>query len=427
MDHGPDRRGVGTECIQKDVLFPDRFIQVQEARRLFGERADRLGTLLWEGDTPADAAAADLASLPRARREALIGRALSSLSLLSVVGDGQDIPDSPAGQKDIPESLARLIAGVKKPPFWADLSRAERGGAVFLRSGALGGLVLGCYSLVGAYCSPGGNKPLMMSGRLVEDAPRRLAETGRFVHAVSRPLGMRPWGAGEGFRAAVRVRLMHATVRRLLLESGKWREDAWGAPINQADMSATALLFSYAVGDGLNKLGFTLTLAEREDLLHLWRCTGWVMGVREELLCATEAEARTLWALTQLTQGPPDEDSRALVRALMESGETAARTDDERRRARRMRPMGYALSRVLLGPEYAAGLHFPPDPLAWRLLVPAVRLAVRGSQKWARRLPFGAEVQRRLGDRYWEQTTRRGLSGLAATFPLPEGLGSAAA
>lgn len=56
-----------------------------------------------------------------------------------------------------------------------------------------------------------------------------------------------------------------------------------------------------------------------EELLHLWRYTGYVLGVREELLPATEAEARTLWELITLTQALPDEDAKALADALLQS------------------------------------------------------------------------------------------------------------
>jgi hypothetical protein len=46
---------------------------------------------------------------------------------------------------------------------------------VLLRTGFLGGIVLGFRSLVAGYCSPAGNKPLAFSGRLREAAPRRLS------------------------------------------------------------------------------------------------------------------------------------------------------------------------------------------------------------------------------------------------------------
>src|SRR5436190_2004130 len=83
------------------------------------------------------------------------------------------------------------------------------------RRGLLGGLVLGARSLIYGYASPAGNKPLVLSGRLREAAAPRLHETSKFVSAIVRPGGLRP--GGEGWRISVRVRLMHAQVRRMIL------------------------------------------------------------------------------------------------------------------------------------------------------------------------------------------------------------------
>ena len=43
-----------TKDIQEVVLYPSRFVQLDQARRLFGDRADQLGALLWEADPLAD-------------------------------------------------------------------------------------------------------------------------------------------------------------------------------------------------------------------------------------------------------------------------------------------------------------------------------------------------------------------------------------
>ncbi|MBV9945442.1 MAG: DUF2236 domain-containing protein, partial [Myxococcales bacterium] len=80
-------------------------------------------------------------------------------------------------------------------------------GRVLLRAGPLGGLVLAFKSLVLAYASPAGNKPLAWSGRLTEDAPRRLRETARFVRETIQPGNLRPGTAG--WRDTLKVRILH--------------------------------------------------------------------------------------------------------------------------------------------------------------------------------------------------------------------------
>lgn len=382
---------------------PTRYVNLPAARARFGDRVDRLGACFHRGDPLADAAAAALAAMPTDAREALLERCLRE-------GCGPDDP----------EALRALLAQCERVPFWVDFDRCDRGGAAFLRTGLAGGLVLGSYSLTAGYLSPAGNKPLAFSGRLTEQAPRRLSETARFVQQVSLPGGMRP--RSEGWRITVRVRLMHASVRRMLVASPRWKGDAWGVPINQADSAGTILLFSLVVLDGLDLLGFRTTPQEREDLLHLWRWVACVIGVDDELRFASEPEARVFWELLTSTQGEPDDDSRALSRALLESPVTAARSPEERRRAERMRDVGYALSRYFLGDRYADALDYPRS-----LGVHALPL-LRGFNRRAGRMwkvlpavPFGTPEN---GARYWSFVVNQGLRGDPATFAMPSALGA---
>jgi ER-bound oxygenase mpaB/B'/Rubber oxygenase, catalytic domain len=117
----------------------------------------------------------------------------------------------------------------------------------------------------------------------------------------------------------VRVRLIHAQVRRLLLESGQSNADAWGAPINQCHMAGTNLMFSVGVLDGLSRLGYRFDRLEREAVVHLWRYVGYLLGVDPELLIADELEGNRLLDLMFAFEPEPDNDSRALVDALMQT------------------------------------------------------------------------------------------------------------
>jgi hypothetical protein len=53
----------------------------------------------------------------------------------------------------------------------------------------------------------------------------------------------------------VKVRLMHAQVRRMLMKSERWKSAQWGLPITQHDMARTTLLFSLSVLEGLRAFG----------------------------------------------------------------------------------------------------------------------------------------------------------------------------
>jgi len=382
---------------------PTRFVHLDEARSRFGAQVDRLGTLFTVGDPLADQAAAALASLPRAEREALVASALA-----------EGIDACPKA----PEPLRALFATLDHTPFWVDTKRAARGGRAFLATGIAGGFALAFASLVLGYCSPAGNKPLAFSGRLRENAPRRLAETSRFVQAVSLPGGMGRFA--DGFAIAVRVRLMHAQVRRMCLAAPGWDRGAWGTPINQVDMAGTVLLFSLIVIDGLAKLGFPLRANGSEDLLHLWRHVGVVLGVAEELLPASEREARRLWDLIASTQEGPDADARALASALIEGGVQRATTPEGRQEASRRAAIGYGLSRYLIGHEVADALGYPRP--TWSVALPALSAALRAIVGAVRRVGPLEDWLASVGERRWEAVVTAGLGATPATFAIPESL-----
>lgn len=389
------------------TVFPARFVHRDAARKRFGDRVDRFGAYLMEGDPLADAAVDALRAFPRPQRDAWVDAVLRH---------------GPDGAQEAPEALRALAAAAWSVPLWVDFDRADRGGAAFLRGGILGGIVLGSGSLIAGYCSPAGNKPLMFSGRLESDVPRRLAETSRFVEVVSQPGGMRPGAAG--FVATGKVRLIHAAVRRMLQQHPGWNTPAWGVPINQADMVGTSLLFSLVVLDGMAKLGFDTTPTEREDLLHLWRYNAHVIGVDAGLTFATEAEARTLWDLLSSTQSPPDDDARALARALIESGERAPPRPNDYTRPLRARAVGYALSRYLLGDDYADHLGYPRSALGDRA-IRAFRDANARAWKVLRAAPTLPLATPEAGARYWRAITAQALAGVEASFAMPDALANA--
>jgi hypothetical protein len=379
---------------------PSRFLATAEARRRFGERLDRLAPYLTRVDPLADAVVEAFSALPPAEGFRLLERALAG-------GIGA-VPGAPA-------PLRALFEHVDRVPFWVDWAAVERGGLAFLRAGMLGGLVLGLESLVLGYASPGGNKPLVFSGRLQEQAPRRLAETSRFVHAVSQAGGLRR--SGDGFAITVKVRVMHAQVRRLLWQSGRWRAGAWGEPVNQHDMIATILLFSVAMLDGFDKLGYRFSPRESDDLVHLWRYVGHLMGVEGDLLPASRAEALETAAMIRATQGPPDDDARTLVAALLSGPLRGVRTEAELRAVQRCLPVIHGICRALLGDELADQLAVPRSP--WARALPALR-PLASAAALAHRLPLFGDLALDQGDRYWKTTVSTGLGRTPADFAPPE-------
>ena len=388
--------------------FPSRFVNLSAARLRSGDRVDRLGHFLTKVDEPADRVVDAIESLPRGEGWRLFEQGLR--------GGSRAIPGAPAAMRDLLDEVAEI-------PAWVDWPTCDRGGELLMRVGVLGGAVLGSQSLVLGYASPAGNKPLVLSGRLKEQALKRLNETARFVQAVCRPGGMRPFA--DGWQITVKVRLIHAQVRRMILRSGKWDDSAWGAPINQHDMAGTTLLFSIAIMDGLRKLGVRIDSEEGERYIHLWRWVGRVIGVDHALLPVSEQDARRLADLIAATMAPPDQDSRDLTKALFDAAWEGAVTPKQRRDAARRVLFGTTLCRALVGDEMADQLHVPRN--TFRYAMPMVRRLVGGVERFTRAVPFAERSAIAAGSHYWDRVVEIGLQGATYEFALPSALGPLAA
>ena len=94
------------------------------------------------------------------------------------------LKEGSANVPDLPPRMRAFFDEVERVPAWVDFPTLDRGGDVVMRTGPVGGLVLAFKSLLHGYASPGGNKPLVFSGRLRQQAARRLHETSRFVQAT---------------------------------------------------------------------------------------------------------------------------------------------------------------------------------------------------------------------------------------------------
>jgi hypothetical protein len=363
-----------------------------------GSRAQRYAEFLWRTDPLAEAVMDEFSRMPDSQWRALLELALD-----------QGIEAVP----DAPEPLRALFRQLECPPIWVDRARCNLGGATFLRC-RLGFVPLALLALPIIYSWPAGNKPLALSGQLVHRASQRLKDTARYVFAVSQPDGLSRFS--EGFAMTVRVRLIHAQVRRLLLESGQWRQETWGAPINQCHMAGTNLMFSVGVLDGLARLGYRFNRVEREALVHLWRYAGYLLGVEPELQIADEFEGHRLLDLMFAFEPQPDDDSRALVDALMQTSFTYVRNFKAARWCNVN--LCYGISRALIGEEQAAALRFPKTQ--WKFLVPMIRpftWLIETTRMFSNRVQALAKVAGPKAFRHL--LSERGLKGATGDFAIP--------
>ncbi len=367
-------------------MLPTRVVNADLVRALYGDLLDRLAPWFHRMDPLADAVVTELVG-----RYAPFERAL--LEGLT--------PDTPASVRTLLEAHGHV-------PLWVDRRRVDRGGRVFFRTGVVGGIVLGARSLISGYCSPAGNKPLALTGTLSRGGARRLAETGRYVAAVSAPGGLLP--GAEGWQISLRVRLMHAHVRGLIHRSEGWRSEDWGAPINQHDLLATSLLFSSVFVGGVREMGVQVSDEEAEDHLHLWRWASWLMGVQLELLPDGMAQANRLSDLIERTQGEPDEDARRLVRGLLTPPKGKGGPPV-------LRQLAEGLCYGLLPRRQAEGVGLARTP--WRHVVRLSRLAVAPAELARRVSPRVEEAMVQYGVRHWERAASLGPDDGTPAFTPP--------
>jgi hypothetical protein len=245
-------------------------------------------------------------------------------------------------------------------------------------------------------------------------ASQRLKDTTRYVFAICQPDGLGRFS--EGFKMTVKVRLIHSQVRRLLRESGQWKNELWGAPINQCHMAGTNLLFSVGVLDALTRIGYLFKSSEREALIHLWRYAGYLLGVENELLVAGEWEGHRLLDLIFTFEPKPDDDSRALVNALMQTSFEYVRAFKAARPC--SMNLCYGISRSLIGDERAEALGFPKTP--WRWLTPVVWPATRLVETARCFSPTVQALAKVAGPKAFRHLlSPSGLKGHAGEFQVP--------
>lgn len=224
------------------------------------------------------------------------------------------------------EALQAYLAAAQALPEWADRERIARAERLFMEHGALSVTLLFCASLPECYVVPDLAAVLDATGQLEERAEHRIRTTGAMIFPVMMEGGLTsPQGAG--IAQVMKVRLIHAMIRNLILQGGPepvpgasrmaqalhahgWDLEACGLPNNQEELAYTLLTFSYVFLRALRRLGIPFTREEEEDYLHAWNVAGSFLGIRRELMVDTMDEAAALFAQMQ-ARGRADRERKA--------------------------------------------------------------------------------------------------------------------
>lgn len=248
---------------------------------------------MWRGDPLADAVVADGARLVR-----------------GAIAGGIDSVD------DAPDALVALFGALDDPPAWIDRDRCDRAAECLARQPREYGLALGAASLVSGAQNTVAGKPLTFTGRYASNAAVRSIEVGSWLLAVTTPGGLQR--DARGFEHTVRVRMIHAHVRAHLRDHRDWRLEQWGLPIAQPYMAFTLAEFCSIALRAMERLGVRYSDRELDDIHHLWRCVGQLVGVDDDFLPITPDDYARIEALFALTSPGADDGDRRFVAALTE-------------------------------------------------------------------------------------------------------------
>lgn len=147
---------------------------------------------------------------------------------------------------------------------------------------------------------------------------------------------------GKGYIAAKKIRFLHASMRFMLMnpaamakvrgpakpEGASFSESiqhvnepynvkVLGLPVNQEDQAYTLLTFAYCIPKGLEKLGRFWSKEESEAFLHTWKVVGYTMGIQENLMVDTLADAEKLFEFIQRRQVGESDKAKQLTETVV--------------------------------------------------------------------------------------------------------------
>lgn len=292
------------------------------------------------GDPLADSAMAALADFKQSDSHRLIEAGMN--------GDEKTL-------REAPDALRELFCELDRPPpFEYNPEKAAGGARAFYKYSDLFFVGLVLDSLVTGL-SEGLAKAFYITGR-TEGNLRRVRQNTRHLVEITLPGGMDR--QGDGWKLTVRIRMIHAQVRRMLLDSEEWDVPCEGLPLHMAHMALASTGFSAIQLESARKLGVPLTEEESEGFMHIWHYVTWLLGVPEELLYRTEEEALHVRKIAGLCERPPGTMGAAVAHGYIGTVPELLGVTQPAKQKRLLNAL-YRTSRALMGNELADTLDFP--------------------------------------------------------------------
>ncbi len=260
------------------------------------------------------------------------------------------------GLRDAPDALRAFFDAVASPPphLVFDPDKAIAGARAFYKFSDMFFVGLVLDAVITGFTT-GVSKSFFTTGRTTGNL-RRVKQNTRHLVEITLPGGLDRHG--DGWKLTVRIRLIHAQVRRLLLNSNDWDVAADGIPLHAGHMVLAATGFSAVNLRAVQKLGIKLSREERVSFMYIWRYVTWLLGVPEKILFRGEEDAVHLKEVGYLCEPRPEIESITLAHGNIGVIPELVGIDDPAK-AKKMVDGLFRASRALIGDELADALNYP--------------------------------------------------------------------
>lgn len=192
------------------------------------------------------------------------------------------------------ETLEAFWQDVTTVPEWIDWRQVERGQMVFHRYALANIVGFALQGFIGENVAAAGPAAVLArtGGLSGKNLIRRMKETLLWLLEITDSTeSLRP--GGEGFVLTVKVRLLHASVRRRirnmsLADPSHFDENKYGIPVNTFDSVLTMTFFCCnPIWIQLPRLGVRPQAEEIEDFVALHRFVGHLLGIPDEFFSSS--------------------------------------------------------------------------------------------------------------------------------------------
>ena len=313
----------------------------EKARKVAPDIADNYLAHTHIGDPLCEAMTRDLAELEPGESRRLLQAAMDQ--------QGED------ALKNAPASLHAFFEDAEKLPEWLDYADFAPGVRMFHRNSSviLAAFVAGV--LIEGFTTNIA-KSFFITGRVRDQGRRRLGQNNRHMTEIFLPGGL--YRHGDGWKLSVRIRIVHAQIRQLLLNSDEWEYENWGLPVSGAHLGYAVSAFSARLLKHMKTLGAKYNDAEYASFMAVWRYTGYLMGIPESILFHDGDEALRLYDIGHMCEPEVPIESIVMAHSLVNSAPLiAGKTEPADRQ--HLAQYVYRVSRGLIGKQQANELMYP--------------------------------------------------------------------